>query len=353
MVARSHARCLGRIILIAVLATALPLRVNASPFLNGDDALQRYEAALGKGQEAMAKNDAAAIESLGIEAESALAEALEAYRDHYDATGDAGSAQRYIRVLRLKGDHDLAAEIAAETLDSGADSALLWREYGSALLTMGKKKQQEGIDALYESLKRDKTSPEAVKTYNELGFFYLNNAMPVAAASAFDAVLAMDSTDTQGQLGRLVVDVYNGDIGQAGDRLSAVGRDAQPYDVILRAQLRLALRDFDIHRRSFSDTVENHYAYARLLYSAARLPQAIMAGKRAARLAKTDIKLWNFLGAIQSQIGDYPGAQRSYEASLKANPDQPDVRGTVEKLKEAQQPAAQEAAPGAGKGPLR
>ncbi|MCF6287501.1 MAG: ATP-dependent RecD-like DNA helicase [Candidatus Hydrogenedentes bacterium] len=238
MVARSHARVLGRIILIAVLASALPLRVNASPFLNGDDALQRYEAALGKGQEAMAKNDAAAIESLGIEAESALAEALEAYRDHYDATGDAGSAQRYIRVLRLKGDHDLAAEIAAETLDSGADSALLWREYGSALLTMGKKKQQEGIDALYESLKRDKTSPEAVKTYNELGFFYLNNAMPVAAASAFDAVLAMDSTDTQGQLGRLVVDVYNGDIG----RISQI--DAEATELVVDFEGRKVVYDF-------------------------------------------------------------------------------------------------------------
>jgi tetratricopeptide (TPR) repeat protein len=353
VVARFHARCLGRIILTIVLAAGLVNVAHGDTSESGQAALQRYEEAKAKQQEALAKGDSKAFETLKIEVSGAMVVAEGAFKRQYDSAKGLDNTLGYMKVLRLKGDHDLASEIAAETLDDGIESAILWREYGACLLTMGPKQRQKGIDALYKSLEQDKASQEAVPTWNELGAYYLRSVMPVPAATAYAAALAIDNSDVRAQLGQLVVDVYNGEIAQAGTRLAAVGREAQPYDTALRAQLRLALKDFDIHRRSFSDTAENHYAYARLLYSAARLPEAIMAAQRAARLARTDIGIWNFLAAIQMQMGDYPGAQKSYEASLRANANQPNIQQAAEKLKEAQQNAAQQAVPGAGKGPLR
>ena len=339
--------------LITVFVIAVMPYAVAEESSEGATALARYETARSKQQTALAQGDSEAFAALDTEAANALSAAGAAFKRDYEASNDLQAALGYVKVLRIKGDHDLAAEFAGKVISRGLENAVLWREYGSCLLTMGKKHAQDAIDALYTSLEMDRTSPEAVVTFNELADYYIEMGMPEAASTVVAEALAIEPTDVRARLAKVVVDVYNGNIGEAGSLLTAVGKGAQPYDTVLRAHLRLALADFDTQRRSFPDTAENHYAYARLLYFAARLPQAIMACQRAARLAKTDTGIWNFLGAIQGQLGDYAGAQRSYEASLKANPEQPDVRQTIEKLKEAQQPAAQQAVPGAGKGPLR
>src|SRR5690606_19543738 len=105
---------------------------------------------------------------------------------------------------------------------------------------------------------------------------------------------------------------------------------------------------------------------ARLLYLAGRIPEAILAARRAADLAGDRVEIWNFLGAIQSQMGDLNGAIEAYEASLRVQPDQANIQQGLEQLKQArqqqqsQQPAPQpQSAPSQpeqpvqGRGPLR
>ncbi len=353
MVPRFRPNGLSRpVVLFCLLLAAVP-GAWADPGSPGAEAFKHFQDTVAKQTAAMAQQDMTAYETLDIEATSALRKAESAYADAFRSTGDEDSALGYIAVLREKGDDDLGAEVARQALDQGLDSAALWRSYGSCLLVSGAADRQAGIDALYTSLDRDKESPGAVATWNELGSYYLDTGMAEAASKAFTEALALDATDTRARLGALVVAVYDGDVAKAGTILSEVGRAAQPYDTQLRAQLRIALDDFDGYRKSFSDTAENHYAYARLLYSAARLPQAILAVSRATTLAPNDTAIWNFLGALQLQLGDYPSAQKSYESSLRANSEQSDIQQTVEKLKEAQQEAAQKATTGGGKGPLR
>ena len=66
-------------------------------------------------------------------------------------------------------------------------------------------------------------------------------------------------------------------------------------------------------------------AYSKLLYRAARLPEAVSAGHRAAELKPDDVDTLNFLGAMLLQAGKADEAKQVYEKSLAIRPDQPNV----------------------------
>lgn len=359
MVRRSFPRHLiTPYILTVVLLLFTSFPAAAQPAVSGGEALKRYETAVNEQQAALEKRDSAAFALQEEKAAEALHEAAIAFEAHYADEPSVANALGYVTARRLMGDHDLAAAFAKRALDDGFDHPSLWREHGTGLLQMGSAHEADGVKALYTALERDDQSEEALATWNELGAYYIDKGMPQAADQAFSAARAIESGNVRAQLGQLTVAVFRGEVLEAGTTLTALGKTAQPYDLVLRRQLRLALKDFDERRRTFSDTAANHDAYARLLYAAARLPQAVLAAQRAARLAPEDSGKWNFLAAIQLQMGDYPGAKNSYESSLKADPNQPEVQQTVERLRQAQEQAAQQQqqntpATGAGKGPLR
>jgi tetratricopeptide (TPR) repeat protein len=181
--------------------------------------------------------------------------------------------------------------------------------------------------------------------------------MPEPAAKAFASALAANPNHVPAQLGEVATRIYSGDIAGAGAIVDKVGRAAQPYDVLLRSMVRAALFDFELTRREFDDTTENHYAFSRLMYSAGRFAEAVLAAKRAGRLSPERVDILNFQSAIQIQLGDYAGAIQTCEASLRAKADQPQIQQTLEKLKQAAQEAAQQkqqaTQTGQGKGMLR
>ena len=354
MVARFNPDTLKRIA-ITILIVGAGAAQAATPIETGNAAIEKYEKIQRDLSQAPTGESPPKAEDLAPAykaAEEALDTAETAFRQAVREDLSEAAALGLVNTLRLKGDEDLAAEVAGEALDKGIESAVLAREYGACLLRIGPDHTQDGVDALYQSLAWDGSSTEAVGTWNELGTFYLRESLPKSARDSFDAALKLDAQDVRARLGRLVVSVYDGEIANAGELLADVGKDALPFDTQLRRELRVALADFDEHRRTFSDTAENHFAYARLLYSAARIPQAMFAAERAAKLSATNIEMWNFLGAVQIQMGDLPAAITSYEASLKANAEQPMVAETLEKLREAVQAQAP-AAPLAGQGMLR
>lgn len=353
MVPRSVTRNLTGLLLASVLACW-----SVDVAADGREALQRYREAAQQQQAAVGRQDAEAAQSHQVEATAALTEAMADFKAQYESSGNLEDALGYIETLRIHGDHDLAGKFAGRVIEAGEHNAAIYRVYGECLLATGPKTAQGGIDALYTALELDGTSSEALAAWNALGDYYLNHRMPEAATTAFNGALAIDENDVRAQLGLLVVDVFNGEIAAAGERLGAVGSKAQPYDTTLRQQLRIALADFDTHRRTFSDTAENHFAFARLMYSAARFPEAVQALLRAVTLAPQNTAMLNFLGSFQAQMGDYAGALKSFESSLQADSNQPVVRQSLESLRKSMgesgtpQPG-QPMAPPQGQGPLR
>jgi tetratricopeptide (TPR) repeat protein len=320
--------------------------------------LASYKAVIAEMEEARNRQDGAAYENLGKKSLEHLADAGKAF----EASNAAGSddpevVYSYAEVMKLAGNDDLGAEMVEQALARGVESPGLWRIYGEMCLASGPARRQDGVDALRKSTELDGTTPASAEAWFALGRFYLENEMPEAASKVFASALAADPAHVPSRLGDAAVKIYGGDIAGAGAIIEEVGKAAQPYDVLLRTMVRAALLDFDRARRSFADTVENHYAYARLTYIAARFPEAVLAAKRAGAMAKDRTDILNFLGAIQIQSGDIPGAIEAYEASLRAQPDQAHIQQTLEQMKKAQQESAQSQQPspqvGQGVGPLR
>lgn len=317
--------------------------------------LASYRANQSEMQDALAKQDQAAYESLGQKSLELLRDARRSFESSGAAeSNDPAVVFSYAEVIRLAGDDDLGAEMVRAALDRGIESPALWRIYGEMCLAIGPSQYQKGVDALRKSTSMDGASPEAADAWFALGEHYLNREMPEAASKAFASALTANPAHVLSQLGDAAVKIYQGDIGGAGSVIEKVGRAAQPFDVPLRKMVRGALVDFDRSRRTFADTAENHYAYSRLLYIAARFPESVMACKRAGHLAPDRIEIWNFLAAVQMQLGDLPGAIDAFEHSLQAKADQPQVQQTLDQLRQAVQDAAKQAAPvGSGQGPLR
>lgn len=133
-------------------------------------------------------------------------------------------------------------------------------------------------------------------------------------------------------IGHAALQVRKGEVVNSSQKLDALGVKAQPYDVETRLMLRQALHDFERRGKWFSDTAENHAAYARLLYRAGRLTDAILAARRSVVLDTAQSEIWNFLASMQLQIGNLEQAKQAYEHSLEANPNQPAIEAARRQL---------------------
>lgn len=320
--------------------------------------LTAYQTLRGEMQEALARQDMVAYESLDKKSLGHLADAGRAFESAgAGESDDPEVVYSYAETMKIAGNDDLGAEMVRDALDRSVESPGLWRIYGEMCLASGPSRRQDGVDALRKSVELDGTTPASAGAWFALGRFYLESGMSDPASKAFAAALAADPAHVPAKLGDAAAKIYSGDIAGAGAIIEQVGRAAQPYDTLLRSMVRAALQDYDRARRTFSDTVENHYAYARLMYIAARLPEAVQAAKRAGHLGKDRVDILNFLGAIQIQSGDLLGAIEAYETSLRAKPDQAPIQQTLDQLKKAQQESAQPQQPkpqvGQGLGPLR
>ena len=356
MVARLNAGALMRTICLTAILFLCALRATAT-VEEARQQLATYKTVLTEMQEALNRQDGAAYEALRDRSMAALADARKAFE-----AADAGSSTdpavvfSYAEVVKLEGDDDLGAEIARAALDKGVESPALWRIYGEMCLATGPSQYAVGMEALQKSTALDGTSPESADAWFALGRYYLEREMPDPASNAFASALAANPAHVPAQLGDAAARIYAGDIAGAGAIVERVGRAAQPHDVLLRSMVRAALFDYDVTRREFDDTAEDHYAFSRLMYIAGRFPEAVLAANRAGHLAPERVDILNFQSAIQIQLGDYAGAIQSCEASLRAKADQPQIQQTLEQLKQAAQEAAQQQqAPqtGQGKGMLR
>ncbi len=159
-----------------------------------------------------------------------------------------------------------------------------------------------------------------------------------AAVPGFKEVLSFEADSPRAAIGLAAAETALGDIINASARLDALGAAAQPYDVETRYLLRVALQSFERDRRTFTDAADNHAAYGKLLYRAGRLPDAVLALRRAATQRGTDTATWNLVAAITAQLGDAASTRSACEASLGINPEQPEIRKLLDSLNQPAKP---------------
>lgn len=298
-----------------------------------DTAWGRYESERTAAGEALARQDMPAAERHADAARGHLQAAKAAYeKAGVDSTRDAGARGRYVEVLGKLGFHDLAAARLEVWIAGGADSAENRLALGEALLACGPARREAAFGALVAA--RD-TGSETVRAraLARLGDLYYREGLFEHAADAYDAAAEADSGDVETRIALAALVARAGDLTGASAALDAIGLAAQPHDAFTRERLRDALHDYDARRRWFADTAENHRAHARLLYRAARAPEAVVAARRAAELDAGDAPTWNFLAAMHAQLGQTDQAAGAYAKSLDADPDQPQVRAALDRLR--------------------
>lgn len=242
-------------------------------------------------------------------------------------------SDEYLTVLESLGYHDLLAECLEERINQNyrgaAENPETWRRLGEAWMLSGPPGCQKALDAFQQALK---LRQEDTRTRELLAELLYREGLYKQARAAYETVLELDPENVPARLGKAGLLVREGNITEAAALINAVGAAAQPYDVTTRLMMRSALKDFEHQRGWFSDTPENHNAYARLLYQAGRITDALIAARRAVELAPDAHAIWNFIAAMHIQLGTLEQAVQAYDKSLKANPHQPQIEAARSRL---------------------
>ncbi len=242
---------------------------------------------------------------------------------------DAEKQQEYIDTLDALGYYDLVAEQYELKLRERPDDLSLLRAAGEAWMKVGPYGREKAFDAFTEVLAQDDNDKEARVL---LAYLLHREGLYDQARDHYETVLDAAPEHVRARLGKAVLLVRDGQIQEASALFDAVGAAGQQYDVETRIMLRKALFVFERRGGWFQDTAPNHAAYSRLLYRGGRITDAVPAAQRAVTLAPDDYATWNFMAAMQLQIGNLQRAEEAYGRSLEANPDQPDIEATRRQL---------------------
>lgn len=218
--------------------------------------------------------------------------------------------------------YDLAANVYEEQLKNTPDDPALLRALGEAWMKSGPYGTQKAFEALQKSAS---IAPDSTDTLILLANLYHREGLYEQAAQYYEKITAIDVAHVQARLGKAVLAVRSGNIAAASEIMNQIGVAAQPYDIQTRIMLRKALLTFERTGGWFEDTAANHAAYAKLLYRAGRITDAVLAAKRSVTLNEVDYETWNFIAAMQLQVGNLEHAEQAYGHSLTARPDQPEI----------------------------
>ena len=230
--------------------------------------------------------------------------------------------RQYLDTVIALGYYDLAAHYYEKKLADTPEDKTLLRELGDAWMKVGPYGYEKSFEALKRALSLE---PENISTLASLAELCHKTGLYNEAEGYYDQTLQLDPNNVPARLGKAVFQVRSGDIAGASRIFDEVGVEAQPYDVTTRLMLRKALFVFEHNGGWFDDTAKNHADYARLLYRAGRISDAVLAARRAVTINADDYATWNFIAAMQLQIGNLEFAEKAYGQSLDANPDQPDI----------------------------
>lgn len=269
--------------------------------------------------------------------DAAARAALQRAREAYEAAGPPkrGSIElltEYALVAQQLGYFDLASEAMETAVAQAPDNARAWALLGMSAIERGPKHERRGLEALHKSLALDASSKDTAAPRVALAKLYMAQGLPAFAQDALDQALAVDPANPEATVRRAALQARAGKIREANDAIDALGKAAQPFDPLTRVLLREALDTFERDGGFFEDQAENHVAFARLLYRAGRVPEAVLAAGRAVTLKPDDLKTLNFIGSMHTQMGNADAARQAYEKSLALDPNQPAVTETLKQL---------------------
>lgn len=229
---------------------------------------------------------------------------------------------QYLKTVLALGYYDLAAAHYEKTLAATPDDMDITIALAEAWIKTGPYGVDKAFDVLRKAVANDDKTVEARAVLANL---YHREGLYVQAGTLYDEILSLAPLHLRARLGKAVLQVRSGDISGASSVFNAIGADALPYDVETRLMLRKALDTFEHRGGWVSDTAESHAAYAKLLYRAGRITDAVLAARRAVTIAPGDFETWNFIAAMQLQVGNLQQAEQAYAKSLEANGDQPEI----------------------------
>lgn len=250
-------------------------------------------------------------------------------------TNDRGALESFAASCEAQQAYDLAAIVLRRAFLLSPDDLDLRLRLAENLYKVGEAGKPDAF------AHADKVAQESTAQGDTLqralllrGLLYLEQDLPALAGADFAAILEKDDTHPRATIGMAATETAGAKLVEASTRLDALGSAIQGYDVETRYLLRWALQRFEQDRHVFPDSATNHAAYGKLLYRAGRLPDALMALRRASVLKGNDTELWNLVAAIAAQLGSAAEVRAAGEASLAINPDQPEIRALLESFQE-------------------
>ena len=237
----------------------------------------------------------------------------------------------YAEVLFNQGDFDLAADAwrSATQTKSGKTNPWFWFQLGRSLSALeGESYNLEAVEALRKAMALNPEPAGMANAQAVLGRVYWRLGLYDLAESN----LAEAAQRAPGDLGIVAMlatlRVRDGHVREAADAFDAMGFAPPEYTVLLES----ALDDFAQRREWFTDTAEDHLAYAKLLVRLARFGDAMAPLERSLKLDPDNVVAWNLLGSINRQRGDTDAARVAFQRSLDVDPDQPRTRAALDAL---------------------
>jgi Flp pilus assembly protein TadD len=245
---------------------------------------------------------------------------------------DAGKSRElgmlllYGEVLGLQREYDLAADVLDRATKLAPRNAALWRSLGRALAEAGEAYAPQAHSALRQGLALDPSADVAVEIHQTQGRLYYSQGLYDLAELSYGAALALDSEAAVASIGMAALELQQGDVAAASERLQALGPAAAEYTAMIQGMLVQALRGFEKNRVWFADTAENHKSYGLVQVQANRLMHAVEPLERALALDPNDHVTWNLAASVYRGLGNVPRAKEALMHSLEVNPDQPRTR---------------------------
>ncbi len=241
----------------------------------------------------------------------------------------------YLDVLEIQGNHDLVVNILEKHIRKDSENGDYWVRLGWNNMKKGKEWLQEAFRCFERAVKLKVSEKEKIRLWRSFGDIYWELRQIEPARESYNKALEIGN-DTWSKVGLAGIDVVDGNMKEAEDRLVSIGKDLQEYDIPVRLRMREAVAIFEEHKKNIEEKAETMMAYSHILYRAGRIEDAIATASHALFMNNQNWEGWNFLGSIYLQLGYLKDAEKTFSESLKINSDQPNVKKIVEELSKAE-----------------
>lgn len=242
----------------------------------------------------------------------------------------------YLNVLEIQGNHDWVVKILEKLVRKNSDNGDYWVRMGWNNMKKGNEYLQEAFRCFEKAVKLKVSEKEKIRLWSSFGDIYWELRQIEPARESYKKALEIDS-DIWSKVGLSGIDVVDGNMKEAEDRLVSIGKDLQQYDVPVRLRMREALSIFEEQKKNIDEKAEMMMAYSHILYRAGRIEDAIATANYALFMNNQNWEGWNFLGSIYLQLGYLKDAEKTFLESLKVNSEQPNVKKIVEELSKSKE----------------